>query len=125
MTFENSLKELGDKLGYSFKNPDHLRQALTHKSFHFENVDGSAGHNERLEFLGDAVLDLIMTAELMRLLPDKTEGDLSKIRASLVNETVLADLANEFMIADFMFLGKGERQSGGATKPRLLASCLE
>jgi len=125
MTFESSIKELSEKLGYSFKNADILRQALTHKSFHFENIEGSAGHNERLEFLGDAVLDLVVTAELMRLLPEKSEGDLSKIRASLVNETVLAELAAELNVTDFLLLGKGERQSGGATKPRLLASCLE
>jgi ribonuclease III len=122
---EKSLNELSTKLGYVFKNTDLLRQALTHKSFHFENIEGSVGHNERLEFLGDAVLDLVLTAELMRLLPEKAEGELSKIRASLVNETVLAELAGEFAIDHHLLLGKGEKQSGGATKPRLLASCLE
>jgi len=125
MTFDESIAQLSAKLGYTFTNTDLVRQALTHKSFHFENLEGSKGHNERLEFLGDAVLDLILTAELMRLLPDKAEGELSKIHASLVNETVLAELAAELTVDESLLLGKGEKQSGGAAKPRLLASTLE
>lgn len=113
------------QFGYVFKNLDLATQALTHKSYHFENVTGSAGHNERLEFLGDAVLDLVLTAELMRRLPERTEGELSKIRASLVNETALAEIAGELQLQNYVLLGKGEKQSGGAQKPRLLASTFE
>lgn len=119
------LNELTNSLGYQFKNGDLALQALTHKSYHYEHLVNSVGHNERFEFLGDAVLDLVLTAELMRLLPDRTEGELSKIRASLVNETMLAEIAVELNFQRAIRLGKGEKQSGGAQKPRLLASFIE
>ncbi len=112
-------------LGYEFKNFNLADQALTHKSYHFEHLADSVGHNERFEFLGDAVLDLILTEELMRLLPEQTEGELSKIRASLVNENILAEIAHDINIQSVIRLGKGEKQTGGAQKPRLLASFLE
>lgn len=116
---------LFDKIGYAFKNPRLLERALTHKSYYFEHMQSSDGHYERLEFLGDAVLDLVLTADLLKRFPELSEGDLSKIRASLVNESVLSEIAKETAVAEEMRLGRGEKNSGGATKPRLLASVFE
>ncbi len=113
------------KLGYRFINRNLLNRALTHKSYHNENPENSLGNNERLEFLGDAVLGMIISDQLMRKMPDVSEGDLSRIRASLVNEALLAELALELTIDENIMLGKGERRTGGNEKPRLLASCLE
>lgn len=116
-------------LGIEFKRPELLQAALTHKSFYFEskekNEDKHFTHNEKLEFLGDAVLDLVLSEYLMELFPDDSEGELSKKRASLVNEAVLARVAQDMSIAKFLSLGKGEMMSGGEKKPRLLASAFE
>jgi ribonuclease-3 len=109
----------------TFSEPRLLAQALTHKSCLNEQEDRSLGHNERLEFLGDAVLDLALSDHLMRRFPELSEGDLSKIRAGLVNETTLAKMAVELMLQDALRLGKGEVLSGGHLKPRLLASVFE
>lgn len=113
------------KTEYTFLNSSLLEQALTHKSYHNENSESSPGHNERLEFLGDAVLDLVLSDMLMKQFIDFSEGDLSKMRASLVNEVTLADLALEFEIDKHIKLGKGEISSGGSQKPRILASAIE
>lgn len=112
------------KIGYAFQQPELIRQALTHKSFAFEQQNG-LGHNERLEFLGDAVIDLVLAQKLMSEFPLDDEGALSKKRASLVNEAVLAEIASELSLAEFVRLGKGEIQSGGASRPRILASTYE
>lgn len=116
---------LSERLKREFRDPALLEQALTHKSFHNENINISRGHNERLEFLGDAVLDLALSDILMRLYPAQHEGELSKLRASLVNEAILAEVASEFEFSKYMRLGRGELQTGGAQKPRLLASVFE
>jgi ribonuclease-3 len=113
------------KFNYRFRNDKLLHQALTHKSAHYESPEASPGHNEKLEFLGDAVLDLVLSAMLLEAFPADTEGNLSKKRASLVNETVLHQVALELAIPDVLRLGKGEAQSGGSLKPRLLASAFE
>lgn len=128
------------KLSYQFKEPKWLELALTHKSFANEKraVDKpnepvpDANHllalvddNERLEFLGDAVLSTALSARLMREFPLETEGSLSKRRASLVNEERLAALAATLGIQDRLRLGKGEVKTGGAAKPRILACGLE
>jgi len=118
MTLEENLK-------HSFAAPDLLKQALTHKSYHNEYIKESVGHNERLEFLGDAVLDLVISQLLMEIKPDFREGPMSKARASLVNESYLADLAVEMGIDKELKLGRGELKAGGAAKPRLLASAFE
>lgn len=114
-----------EKLGYNFKNQALLTQALTHKSYHNEHTKKSPGHNERLEFLGDAVLDLSLSKVLMQRFSEFTEGELSKARASLVNEQALYEIATELGIDKWLQLGKGELQTGGALKPRLLACALE
>lgn len=100
-------------------------KALTHKSFHNENLLTSMGHNEQLEFLGDAVLDLALSELLMQHLPLASEGDLSRMRASLVNEATLNSIALKIGLDRLVRLGKGELASGGSRKPRLLASALE
>lgn len=124
-----SLKSLEEKLNYKFKNKNLLTQALTHKSYDYEvgesKSEGDPRHNEKLEFLGDAVLDLALSDLLMLSYPQFSEGHLSKMRASLVNESLLADMARELNMSECLLLGKGENRSGGAQKPRLLASAFE
>lgn len=114
-----------ESLTLAFKNQDLLVQALTHKSFHNENPSQSAGHNERLEFLGDAVLELILSEMLFADHQDLNEGQMSKLRASLVNEKSLADVSFNFGLSTVIRFGKGEQLTGGALKPRLLACALE
>jgi ribonuclease-3 len=109
----------------TFHNPALLAQALTHKSFHNENAATSVGDNERLEYLGDAVIDLVVSDLLYHAHPQLPEGDLSKIRAGLVNESALAEIASEMGLSEHLKLGRGEVQTGGAAKPRLLASGFE
>lgn len=110
---------------YEFKRIELKEQALTHSSFFHENREISLGDNERFEFLGDAVLDLALGAKLMVLFPHISEGDLSKLRASLVNEVTLAELAEEINLSLFIKLGRGELVTQGEKKPRILASALE
>jgi hypothetical protein len=99
-----------------------LDNALTHGSFVNENVAPACRDNERLEFLGDAVLELTVSDMLMRKFPDHAEGELSKLRASVVNEQPLAELARRFRIGEHLLLGKGEEASGGRMKASLLAT---
>jgi ribonuclease III len=116
------------RVGYEFAQPELFALALTHKSYAHEISGGSVhprDNNERFEFLGDAVLDLAMTDLLMRSFPDDNEGQLSKKRASLVNEEALATIAKELKLDELIKLGKGETKSGGLSKPRILASSLE
>lgn len=121
------LKELEQILGYVFKNTELLRVALTHRSFHFENKDSSPGHFERLEFLGDAVLDFILSESLMTQYPDVEEGTLSKWRASLVNEQSLSEIAKNLQLSRFLYLGRSEMQNReqASQRPRMLASAFE
>ena len=112
-------------LKYQFRNQALLNQALTHKSYHYESKTFSKGHNEKLEFLGDAVLDLVLSEYLMESFPEDSEGSLSKKRASLVNEGVLSQIAKQLDLSQYIQLGKGEQISKGEQKPRLLASVYE
>ena len=118
------MNELEQKLQLKFKSSEMLARALTHKSYAHELGD-KTGHNEKLEFLGDAVLDLVLGEYLMELFASDGEGGLSKKRASLVNEEVLSSLAMGLGLPQFLNLGKGETSTGGAQKPRLLASAYE
>jgi ribonuclease III len=97
--------------------------SLAHRSWCAENP--GTGSNERLEFLGDAVLGLIVTDHLYRTYPDMPEGELAKVRASVVNSAALAELAAEMEIGEALLLGKGEDQSGGRQKPSILADAME
>ena len=116
---------LEENLGWSFNDKTLLDKALTHRSYANENSGPSNADNEKLEFLGDAVLQLIISDLLMKRFPDHTEGQLSKLRASIVNERSLADLSRKFRVGDYLLLGKGEESSGGRKKPSLLANALE
>lgn len=121
----NQLKELEGIISYTFAQPQLLDKALTHRSFINENQTLDLEDNERLEFLGDAVLDLCISDLLMRDFPDYAEGQLSKIRASIVNEPTLAELARESRLGDFLLLGKGEELSGGRSKNSILSNAFE
>jgi ribonuclease-3 len=116
---------LEQRLDYRFKTPDLLRTALTHKSFVNENPALLREDNERLEFLGDAVLDLAVGHLLMDRFPVRSEGDLSKRRASIVNEQGLYEVAARLALGDWLFLGRGEEQTGGRKKASLLADACE
>lgn len=118
------MTSLEERLGYKFQNLSLLERALTHKSFANE-LKVVTAHNEKLEFLGDAVLDLVVGEFLFEKFPTDTEGGLSKKRASIVNEEVLSDLALNMGLNHFLHLGKGEIQTGGALKPRLISSAFE
>lgn len=120
-----ALKELEAYIGYRFEDHGLLDNALTHRSFVNENSASPCKDNERLEFLGDAVLELTVSDMLMKKFPDLAEGELSKLRASVVNEQPLAKLARSFRIGEFLLLGRGEEASGGRTKPSLLANAFE
>jgi ribonuclease-3 len=116
---------LQKKLGISLNNPVLLEQALVHSSYINENPGCSPGHNERLEFLGDAVLDCIVAEKLYRDLPDLDEGRMTKLRAALVRRDTLAGIARDINLADFLLMGKGEEASGGRDKAPNLAGALE
>ena len=119
-----NLEKLQDELGYRFQNRDLLFRALVHRSFAYENQD-IAADNETLEFLGDSVLGLAISHLLLELFPDYDEGELSRLRSSIVNERELAQIASSIDLGDFLLLGKGEELSGGRQKPSLLANGLE
>ena len=118
----DALLRLQEQLGYSFSSAALLLRCLTHVSFMRGESDTS---NETLEFLGDAVLNLSVSDLLMRRFTDKREGDLSKMRASLVNSVILAEKATELGIDNLIRMGKGEEQSGGRFKRSILAATLE
>lgn len=122
MKTETQILQLEQALGYGFKDPALLLRCLTHVSFDRQK---SGGHNEVLEFLGDAVLDLAVSDLLMRRNPDKSEGELSKMRAALVNAAVLAEKAAELNLGSLLRIGKGEELSGGRAKPSILAGAFE
>ncbi len=122
---EKSLKALQKKILYNFKSVDLLDQGLKHKSFVHENLESVAEDNERLEFLGDAVLNLVVGDLIMKLHPDYSEGNLSRLRAAVVNQARLAEIAREISLGEFLLLGKGEEMTRGREKDSILASSLE
>jgi len=119
----DSIEGLAEAIGYEFADPALAVLALSHPSYAHE-VDGSRG-NERLEFLGDAVLDLVVSELQFRLHPDWSEGDLSRSRAALVNKDALAERARSIGLDRFVKLGRTERRSAGQHKDSVLANCLE
>ena len=106
------------RLGYRFADPELLRRALTHRSF-------GATHNERLEFLGDSVVNCVVALELFEKFPQLAEGELSRLRASLVNQQALAAIAQRLEFGAQLRLGEGEVKSGGAKRPSILADAVE
>ncbi len=117
------LSDIQQRIACTFKDPELLERALTHKSYANENR--LSYHNERMEFLGDAVLNLTVSEYLMRTCPGSTEGDLSRLRAAIVSEPTLAAIAREIGLGDYILLGRGEEQTGGRNKDSLIADCLE
>jgi ribonuclease III len=121
----SALTDLQQNLSYLFNDISLLDNALIHRSFINENPSLLLKDNERLEFLGDSVIGLCTSDILMKRFPTHTEGQLSKIRASIVNEYVLAELAKKFAIGDRLLLGRGEEISGGKTKASILSDAFE
>ena len=117
--------DLCQRLDYQFQDPAILRQALTHKSFLAFETEENSGNNERFEFLGDAVIDLVISDMLMQKFPELDEGGLSKFRASLVSETGLSKQAKDLDLGACLLLGRGEEVTGGRQKVSLLANTFE
>ena len=113
------------KLGYGFNNKDLLKEALTHRSYINENPSWGTGHNERLEFLGDAVLELVITEILFLKYPDLPEGELTSIRAALVNYQMLASIAKTVDLEGAILLSKGEAKDTGRAREVILANAFE
>jgi len=118
MAQSNAVDTLLKKLEYAFNDIELLNEALTHRSYATRN-------NERLEFLGDGILNFVIAHELFKLYPDVQEGDLSRLRANLVNKETLAEIANELSLGDVINLGSGELKSGGFRRPSILADAVE
>jgi ribonuclease-3 len=116
---------LEDKLDYVFRDASLVETALTHRSWMNETQDTLRTDNERLEFLGDAVLALVSSDLLMKRFPEQPEGELSKARAAIVNEAGLARIADTLTLGQWIFLGRGEEQAGGRLKRSLLANAFE
>ena len=114
----DKLKRLEKKIGHTFVNDDLLKRAITHRS-------AGSRHNERLEFLGDSILSLVIAEALFHRFPDVSEGDMSRMRATLVREKTLAELAREFDLGEYLILGPGELKSGGFRRESILADTVE
>ncbi|MEA3466572.1 MAG: ribonuclease III [Thermodesulfobacteriota bacterium] len=125
MGYDILLETLQQRLGYQFNSIELLRCAFIHRSFANEQLRDPAACNERQEFLGDAVLDLVMADVLYHKYPELPEGELSRIRAELVSAPALAGVARQLCIGDCLQLGRGEYRSGGQDKDNLLADALE
>lgn len=118
MAQSNAINKLLNKLEYSFNDIELLNEALTHRSY-------AAKNNERLEFLGDGILNFVIAHELFKQYPDVQEGDLSRLRANLVNKESLAVIAKQLELGDVIRLGSGELKSGGFRRPSILADAVE
>jgi ribonuclease-3 len=121
----DNIEAIQKALGVSFKRPALLRQALVHSSYANENPGLSPSSNERLEFLGDAVLDMVVATKLYHDFPSLSEGEMTKLRALLVRRDTLAKMARAIGIGDILYLGKGEEASGGRDKPANLSGAFE
>jgi len=119
------MEALEEKLGYHFENPALLENALTHSSYANENRAKGFQSNERLEFLGDSVLGMIVADYLYRAHPDLPEGDLTRTRAALVCEGSLAEVAQQLDLGAYLKLGRGEDAGGGRTRPSIVADAVE
>ncbi len=121
MLTKEHLTELQDRIGYTFSKPEYLKRALMHSSY----VPGIGGDNERMEFLGDAVLELCVSEELFFRFPKMQEGQLTKYRASIVCEDALFRAAKGIGLGEYLLLGRGEDASGGREKPSILSDAFE
>jgi len=121
----SNFSKFEDKVGVTFKDKDLLRQAFVHRSYLNENPALDISHNERLEFLGDAVLELAITEELYKKFPEKPEGELTTLRAALVNSKMLSDVALEIGMNEFLLLSRGEAKDIGRARQYILANTFE
>ena len=118
-------KELMEKIGYQFKNEDYLIQALTHRSYLNEGNKAKRINNEKLEFLGDAVVNLITTEYLYINGGNKKEGELAKLKSKIVSEPVFSKIASDLELGEYLFLSNGEVLSGGRTRKSILGDAFE
>ncbi|HRZ30088.1 MAG TPA: ribonuclease III [Candidatus Paceibacterota bacterium] len=119
------MKNFQKKINYTFQNPDLLKQAFLHRSYLNEHKDVTLPHNERLEFLGDAVLELVVTDWLFREYPDKPEGELTSYRAALVNANTCSTVASEIGANELLLLSRGEARDTGRARQIILANVYE
>ena len=122
---QDNVENTERRIGIEFSNKNILKEALTHRSFLNENPSWQVSHNERLEYLGDAVAELIVTEFLYSLYPDKQEGELTSFRAALVNYQMMALVAREVMLEQSLFLSKGEMKDTGRARDVILANAFE
>ena len=120
-----TFNELEERIGYHFDNQMLLRQAVTHSSFTNEQKINKYGHYERLEFLGDAVLEVVSSDFLYHEYPEEPEGKLTKMRASMVCEPALAFCAKDIELGNFLLLGKGEESTGGRERESIVSDVME
>lgn len=125
MINQEKMGEFENKIGYHFQNRNYLRQALSHSSYANEMRLSKLANNERLEFLGDAVLELMSSEYIFRTNEQMHEGEMTKLRASLVCEPTLAMCAREINLGDYILLGKGEIATGGANRDSILSDAFE
>lgn len=119
------MNDLQEALGYRFRNPALLKNALTHSSYANERWHNALESNERLEFLGDSILGMTVAEYLYRTFPSRPEGDLTKMRADMVCEATLARVARRIDLGKYLLLGRGEEQSGGRERSSILADAVE
>ena len=119
------IKDLEDNIGYRFKNITLLQNALTHSSYANEYWHDSLKSNERLEFVGDSILGMIVAEYLFSRFPDRPEGELTRMRADMVCETALSRIADRIQLGQHLLLGNGEEQGGGRKRPSILADAVE
>ena len=119
------IKDLETEIGYHFHNISLLQNALTHSSYANERWHNSLLSNERLEFLGDSILGMLVADYLYRNFPDRPEGELTRMRADMVCETTLAGVAEKIHLGEHLLLGHGEEQGGGRTRESILADAVE
>jgi ribonuclease-3 len=122
---EQNISALKERLGFCWQNEDLLRLALTHGSYAYEKNLRSQENNQRLEFLGDAVLELVVSDYLYRTYPGHSEGELTRLRAAVVCEPSLARTARELELGSCLYMGRGEERSGGRERPSILADAFE
>lgn len=125
MLKNKSSEELMKKINYRFKNEGYLKEALTHRSFSNENDKTKKFDNEKLEFLGDAVLNLITTEYIYNLEKDKNEGELAKLKSQIISEPVFSSIANDLKLGDYLYLSNGEILSGGRERKSILGDAFE
>ena len=120
-----NLSKFEKKINVNFNDKNLLKQAFTHRSYINENPSGEFSHNERLEFLGDAVLELVITEHLYEQFPKSTEGEMTSFRAALVNANMLSEVARELSLDDFLLLSRGEAKDVGRARQYILANTFE